>query len=59
MKERFINQPQVHKFNMMPTDKNDEMTKMMKPKKGGIVRAANRFLSTDKKPKDKPITSQY
>ena len=45
--------------NMMPTDKSDEMIKIMKPKKGGMVRAANRFLSTDKKPKDKPITSQY
>ena len=48
-------------IHMMPNEKmmkNSEMTKMMKPKKGGIVRAANRFLSTNKK-KDKPITSQY
>lgn len=44
---------------MIPTNKTDEMTKMMKPKKGGIVRAANRFLATDKKQKDKPTTSQY
>ena len=37
----------------------EEQTKMIKPKKGGIVRAANRFLATDKKQKDKPITNQY
>ena len=28
-------------------------------KQGGITRAANRFLQTDKKKKDKEITSQY